>query len=206
MYLRCDCFLDVLLTRCSIRRFKPDPLPDEVILKIIEAGIRAPTAGGGEQWFFIIVKDAGKRKKIHELLFRAHKKYALEVLRNTLPPHKVEKWMKRIIEGMYLAPVYIAAYIDLRWRLYKDEFFEFERISAIQSLAAAIENMLLAAHSMGLGGVWLGVPLLMREEFDSILEKKKKCELQGLIALGYPAEKKKYAIRSKKVEDVIKII
>ena len=204
--LKCECFLDVILTRRSIRWFKPDPIPNDILLRIIEAGTRAPTAGGGEQWFFIIVKDAEKRKKIHKLLLEAHKKYAIEVLRSPLPSAKVEKWMKRIIEGMYLAPIYIAAYIDLRERLFNDSFLEFERVSAIQSLATAIENILLTAHSMGLGAVWLGVPLLMRNEFNKILEPPRRCELQGLIALGYPNEDVKPRARRKKVKDVIKII
>ena len=54
--------------------------------------------------------------------------------------------------GGYLAPLYAAAYLDLRRRLYRDEYLEIERIWAIQSLAAAIENMLLAVHRLVLGG------------------------------------------------------
>jgi len=202
---RCDCFLDIVLTRRSIRIFKSDPIPDNVLMKILESGIRAPTAGGDQQWFFIVVKDEEKRLAIHRLLLEAHKRYAIEVLRNPIPKEKIEKWLHRIREGMYLAPIYIAAYIDLRERLYRDEFYELEKLWAIQSLSAAIENMILSAHSMGLGSVWLGVPLLMRKEFDGILQPPSGCELQALIALGYPAEEPKLRSR-KSLSEVVKFI
>ncbi len=199
-------FLEVVMTRCSVRRFRPDPVPDDVLAKILEAGIRAPTAGGGEQWFFIVVKDLEKRRAIHRLLLEAHRLYASKVLREPLPVEKLEKWMRRIEEGMYFAPIYIAAYIDLRERLYRDEFYEFEKLMAVQSLAAAIENMLLTAHAMGLGGVWLGVPLLLREKFDEVLEPPPGCELQALIALGYPAEEVGPRKRRKDLSKVVKMI
>ena len=201
----CECFPEIVSSRVSIRLFKPDSVPDDVLLEIIKSGINAPSAGNGKQWFFIIVKDAEKRKAIHKLLLNAHRLYAEKVLRDPMPREKVDKWMKRIIQGMYLAPVYIAAYIDLRDRLYKDEFYDLEKMWAIQSISAAIENMLLTAQALGLGGVWLGVPLLMRKEFDKILQPPNNCELQAIIALGYPAEKPKKRPR-KPIESVIKIL
>lgn len=184
----CPCFLETLMSRRSIRRFRPDPIPRELVERIVEAGIRAPTAGGGEQWFFVAVLDEARRRRIHELLIQAHMRYAQEVLRTPLPRDRVERWLRMMRRGEYLAPLYIAAYLDLRRRLYRDEYLELERLWAIQSLAAAIENMLLAAHGLGLGGVWLGVPLLMRREFDEVLQPPEGCELQGILAIGYPAE------------------
>ncbi len=202
----CECFLDVLMSRCSVRRFRPDPIPREVVEKILEAGIRAPTAGGGEQWFFIAVVDEAKRRELHRLLVEAHKKYATEVLRSPMPKEKIEKWFRRMEEeGMYYAPLYIAAYLDLRRKLYRDEYSDLERLWAIHSVSAAIENMLLAAHALGLGAVWLGVPLLIREEFNSVLQPPTGCELQGIIAVGYPAEEPRLRPR-KSLGEVSRIV
>ncbi|MEM1809129.1 MAG: nitroreductase family protein, partial [Thermosphaera sp.] len=55
--LECACFLEVVGTRSSVRWFKQDPIPREALEKVLEAGVRAPTASGGEQWFFILVED-----------------------------------------------------------------------------------------------------------------------------------------------------
>ncbi len=197
--------LEAMLSRVSIRKFKPDPIPLDVVKRIVEAGIRAPTAGGGQEWYFIIVVSEDKRRKVHELLKKAHILYAEKVLRKPLSREKLDKWIKLMEEGEYLAPVYIAGYVDLRNPMYSDEYAELERLWAHQSIAAAFENIILAAWSMGIGSVWLGVPLLMREEFDKVLEPPKGLELAGILALGYPDEHPKPRPR-KGVEEVSKII
>ena len=48
----------------SLRRFKPDPVPDEVITKVLDAAIRAPSGSNQQSWEFVVIKDAGQRKKI----------------------------------------------------------------------------------------------------------------------------------------------
>lgn len=201
----CDCFLETVLSRSSVRWFKTNPVPDEVLLKVLEAGVRAPNAGGSEQWFFIVVRDAEVRRKLHSLLLEAHEYYATRALKTPLPPDKVSKWVQRIREGMYLAPVYIAGYIDLRRTTHTEELLETERVFAIQSVAAALENMLLVAHALGLGGVWLGVPLLLKDRFDELLKPPEGCYLQGVIALGYPAEAPRTRSR-KPLSDVVKFV
>lgn len=188
-----------------MRRFKSDPVPDDVLLKVLEAGVRAPNAGGSEQWFFIVVKDPEVRRKLHDLLLEAHEFYATRALKTPLPPDKVSKWVQRIREGMYLAPAYIAGYADLRRTTHVEELIELEKIYATQSVAAALENMLLVAHALGLGAVWLGVPLLLKDKFDELLRPPEKCVLQGIIALGYPAETPRTRPR-KPLSDVVKFI
>ena len=197
--------LDTIFSRVSVRMFKPDPIPMDVLKRIVEAGIRAPTAGGGQEWYFIIIVSEEKRKKIHELLKKAHILYAEKVLRKPLRREVMEKWVKVMEEGEYLAPAYIAGYVDLREPIYSDNYRELERLWAHQSIAAAFENMILAAWSMGIGSVWLGVPLLMEKEFNEVLEPPSGLELAGILALGYPEEQPKPRKR-KSLEEVLKII
>ncbi len=200
-----NCVLKTILDRVSIRKFKYEPIPLDIVQRIIEAGIRAPTAGGGEEWFFIIVLSEAKRKRIHELLKKAHILYAEKVLRRPLSRSRLEKWIKLMEEGQYLAPVYIAGYIDLRNPLYSDEYRELEELWAHQSIAVAFENMILTAWSMGLGSVWLGVPLLLEEEFNKVLDPPEGLKLAGIIALGYP-DKHSRPRKRKSLEEVSKII
>ncbi len=202
----CECFREVVESRYSVRLFQDKPIPKSIVEEILRAGIRAPTAGGGEQWFFIVVEDEAKRRQLHKLLKEAHLKYAMEVRRTPMPPEKVEKWGRKIDEGMYMAPLYIAAYIDLRTRQYKDEYLELEKLWAAQSLAAAIENIILTAWNHGIGSVWLGVPLLMREEFDKLLEPPQGCELQAIIAMGYTVEQLKPKTRRRDLSEIVKWI
>lgn len=203
--MRCDCFFETVLSRSSVRWFKNDLVPDDVLFKILEAGVRAPNAGGSEQWFFMVVKDLETRRKLHDLLLEAHEFYATRVLKTPLPPDKVSKWAQKIRDGMYLAPVYIAGYVDLRRVTHADDLLDVEKVFAAQSVAAALENMLLAAHALGLGAVWLGVPLLLKNKFDELLKPPEKCDLQGIIALGYPAETPRARSR-KPLSEVVRFI
>jgi len=79
------------------------------------------------------------------------------------------------------APVCIAVFLD--------NAASYNRVKDIQAIGACLQNMLLAIHAMGLGGVWLGEILNRREEVEKLLEVPKDCELMAVIALGKPAQK-----------------
>ncbi|MEM4853929.1 MAG: nitroreductase family protein [Sulfolobales archaeon] len=203
--LRSKEILEIIGSRVSIRRFKQDPIPDEVLKTILWAATRAPTAGARENWFFVVIKSEELRKRVHELLIEAHVMYAKEIAKMSLD--RIEKWKRSMEEGMYLAPVYIAVYIDLS-RLSSGgtgKSSEAEFIMEIQSAAAAIENAILAAWSLGVGSVWLGVPLLIEEKFKELMSVPREYKLMGILALGYPLEVPNPR-RRKPVDDVTKFI
>ncbi|MHA1265460.1 MAG: nitroreductase family protein [Candidatus Helarchaeota archaeon] len=81
------------------------------------------------------------------------------------------------------APLCIAVFYD------KDAGYNY--VKDVQACGAAIQNMLLAIHNLGLGAVWLGEILNKRSEVERILEVPKTYELMAIIALGYPAEQPK---------------
>ena len=83
-----------------------------------------------------------------------------------------------IIEG---APVLIVVFLD------KDE--SYDRTKDIQAIGACIQNMLLAIHVLGLGGVWLGEILKNKDKVSKVLDAPDNLELMAVVALGYPAEK-----------------
>ena len=60
----------IMHTCRSMRRLKPDPVPDEVIYQVLDAGIRAPSGGGVQAWRFIVVTDPDLKQKIAELYLR----------------------------------------------------------------------------------------------------------------------------------------
>ena len=79
------------------------------------------------------------------------------------------------------APVCIAVFLD--------NAASYNRVKDIQAIGACLQNMLLAIHAMGLGGVWLGEILNRREEVEKLLGVPEDCELMAVIALGKPAQK-----------------
>ena len=54
---------DAIYSARSLRRFKPDPVPDDVIAKVLDAAIRAPSGSNQQSWEFVVIKDAAQRKK-----------------------------------------------------------------------------------------------------------------------------------------------
>jgi len=69
----------------------------------------------------------------------------------------------------------------------KDE--SYDRTKDIQAIGACIQNMLLAIHALGLGGVWLGEILKNKDKVSKVLDAPDNLELMAVVALGYPAEK-----------------
>lgn len=82
-----------------------------------------------------------------------------------------------IVEG---APVLIAVFMDIR--------LSYDRTKDVQAIGAFIQNMLLAIHALGLGGVWLGEILKNKDDVSNLLDAPDDLELMAVIALGHPAE------------------
>lgn len=86
-----------------------------------------------------------------------------------------------------VAPLVIAVFLD------KEHMYHY--VKDVQSIGAAMQNMLLATHSLGLGGVWLGEILNNREQVNKVLEVPDSFELMGLIAIGHPVSEKRKSER-----------
>jgi len=196
---------DVINTRTMVRYFKSSPLKKEEKEKILQAGIRAPTAGGNEQWLFLGVESTEKREKLLQLLVEAQRVYYTKMIKTPLSKGEMENWMRSVEKGKYRAPFYVAVFVDLRQRFYKKS--DVEELWAHQSAAAAIENMLLAACGLGIDGCWFGVPLLMDKEFYELFgAKKEEMRLAAVLAFGYPEQKRSPGKRNKSFEEVVRII
>jgi nitroreductase len=92
------------------------------------------------------------------------------------------------------APVLIVVFLD------KDHMYNYTK--DVQSIGACIQNMLLAIHSMGLGGVWLGEILKNKEKVNEVLGAPESYELMAVVALGYPAIKARVSER-KNLDELI---
>ncbi len=151
--------LDCISSRRSIRKFKNEPVEWIKIGKILEAGSMAPSAGNLQDFRIMAVTDEGKRKKIAN--------YCMDQL-----------WMVD-------APVFIvvSSTYEKTKRFYG---LRGERLYSIQSAAAAVQNMLLAAHAQGLGACWVGA--FDEDSVEGLLNVPDYCRVQAIIPVGYPDE------------------
>ncbi len=151
---------ECLKTRRSIRKYKDKPIDWDKIVQILDAGKFAPSAGNIQNWKFIVVKKEDVRKKLATASFD-------------------QDWMED-------APIHIVVVGEPE----KAERFygsRGERLYTIQSCAAAVQNMLLMAHEIGLGSCWVGA-------FDELKVKRalnipENPTPQAIITIGYPDEK-----------------
>jgi len=150
--------LTIIKSRRSIREFKNDDIPDEAIIKILEAGVWAPSEGNLQPWKFYVVKD--KKKKVQ--LARA------------------------ALEQFFIsdAPVAIVVCADLKAT--SPYGARGTQLYCLQSTAAAIQNMLLTAHSLGFGTCWVGA--FDEEQVSKILDLPPELRPVAIIPVGYPAE------------------
>ena len=120
---------ETIKTRRSVRAFLSDDIPDKVIASLLEAAIWAPTAGNAQPWYVYVLRDEYLKKKLAEA-----------ALSQTF---------------IAQAPVVIIACADLE-RAQASYGKRGVDLYCLQDTAAAIQNMLLVAHALGLGTCWVG--------------------------------------------------
>jgi len=152
--------IECIMTRRTVRKFLEQEVDWDKVGTILEAGRLAPSAGNLQNWKFVIVLEKEKRVAIADACLQQY-------------------WMAK-------APVHIIIYAI------PDRALQFygvrgERLYTIQNCAAVAENMLLAAHALGLGGCWVGA--FDEDKVKSVVGGLEEVRPQIVLAIGYPDEK-----------------
>ena len=174
--------------RRSIRSFKETPVPDEMIMKILGAGRWAPSGGNSQPWEFIVVKHRDTLEKICEIFVKDQEQRIREKVNF---PGSSKAYLAKV-------PAMIVVAADPRWkqafpstditpalrRMYaKNQEFIF-----VQSVAAAVQNMFLAAAALGLGMAWLTgfAEDRMGKKLRRLLKIPEPIRLMSGLPVGYP--------------------
>ena len=135
---------EAMYTQRALRYIKPDPIPDELIHKVIDAGIRAPNGGNQQRWGFVVIKDPEIKRKIAERYNDTSRPT------HTAPPDRSSARNDRaanyLAEHLAEVPVLILACVRRAEGSGSD-------ISHGASIYPAVQNMLLAARGLGLASV-----------------------------------------------------
>lgn len=171
--------LEAIARRRSIRKFKPDPIPPEALRKILTAGIQAPSGKNRQPWHFVVVGE-DKRPQMIDLMRAGIAKAKAD---GDNPGSS--EWTTAVMEQ---APVTVFIFNPdglHPWLAHSiDE--NFRALVDVQSIGAAIENMLLAALDLGLGSLWICDVFYAYEQLTSWLGEKGT--LIAAISFGYPDE------------------
>ena len=175
-----------LRSRRSVRRFLSQPVPADVVQRILETAVWAPSAHNRQPWRFVVLATPGARGRLADEMGEA---FRGDLLADHLPPDQVQAQVERSRRRILEAPVAILLCLDLTaLDRYPDERRQrAEHLMAVQSVAMAGLNLLLAAHAEGLGGVWMCAPLFAPHVVSQALRLPETWQPQGLVLLGYPA-------------------
>lgn len=181
-------FLHLLKTRRSIRIYLSKKISELLIHRVLEAATWAPSAHNAQPWRFIVITNQEMKQKLAEAMAN---EWAEDLARDNVSPEVRKNLVEASINRFVRPPILILACVTLEEM---DEYVDerrrrFEHLMATQSLAAAIQNLLLAAHSEGLGSCWFCAPLFCQEVVRKVLGIPVDVEPQALITLGYPSEK-----------------
>lgn len=171
----------ILMTRRSIRRYQEKPIDPDTLEKIMLAACSAPSALNMQPWHFVVIRSQEPMDRLLELMKPAPQRLDGE-LTQRFPNHpQVVADTKQFVQTLGGAPVCVLAFLaggNTHGR---------SQSTLVQSVAAAIENLLLAAWNEGIGSCWLTAPLEagLSQEIHDVFAPDQG-ELVALITLGYP--------------------
>ncbi|GAE36146.1 nitroreductase family protein [Halalkalibacter akibai] len=167
---------EALLSRRSIGIVKEDPVRKEIIERILQVGTFAPNHFRTEPWrFFVLEGDA--RKRLGDV-FEEITTLELEDITTEESKKKLEK----VKQNPLRAPVIIAVAVEPQL---KKNVIEIEEYASVH---AAVQNMLLAAHDLGLGAIWRTGALCYHEKTKEFFHLSSNSQLVGFIYIGYPSK------------------
>jgi len=174
-----------LKERRSIREYLPKNVPDKVLYSVLEAARWAPSAHNAQPWRFVVIKDPVLKRKLAKAMASSWKR---DMSKDMVPKEARENLARASVERFSSAPVVVVPCLTMaEMDHYPDKWRRrIEFIMAVQSVAAAIQNMLLAAHAMGLGACWFCAPLFCPRTVRKMLKLPPGLEPQALITIGYP--------------------
>lgn len=207
--------LEFIYNRHSVRKFKDQDIPMEDIRQIIHAATYAPSGKNSQNWHFVVIRN---KEKLHQIAEIIEKKNA-ELAQQLQDEEKQKSFIKfsRFATFFKNAPVVILVYagpymptgLDVLEEIGapKEEIEDLCRPNpGIQSVGAAIENLLLAASALGYGGCWMTSPNYAAKEIsDFIGFQKEGYYYVAMVPLGVPEGEIKSPPR-KDIEEVMTII
>jgi nitroreductase len=170
-------FYEVVAKRRSVRKFMEKPIPEEVLIKVLEAGRWAPSAGNSQPWHFIIITDANVKGKIAKICTEFSRKAWAEFTPQTSRylAARGGSWDK---SGMAKIPVLVAVCYSVPKRM-REELI-------LGSAWCAVQNILLAATAEGLGScIYTFYNIEEERRIKQILEVPENYKIATLIQLGY---------------------
>jgi nitroreductase len=168
-------FFDVVHTQRAARSFLPDDIDDETVARILTAATHAPSAENSQPFVFVVVRDPEVRNTIGDMTARIWRGGARAYEENRLSPAFLADVDRGAMGGIAAAPVLIVVCGDTRLTL---------EAALPSSIFPAVQNLLLAAHALGLGSTLTTLPVVAGE-LSALLELPPEVVPLAVVPLGH---------------------
>ena len=181
--------LNVIRQRRSVRRYQERPVSPELINRLVEAAIWAPSAHNRQPWRLAILHSAASRETLARAMGDQLRR---DLEADGMPEEQIAKDTGRSYQRITGAAAGIVLCLTMADM---DHYADADRQAAehqmaVQSTAMAGQNLLLMAAASGLGACWMCAPLFCQDVVRAALDLPADWEPQALITLGYPAEER----------------
>lgn len=187
--------LTAISERRSVRHFGPRCPPQELVLRAIEAATHAPSGMNKQPWRFVVVANDEIKRKMVECV-SDEIETILKLLAGGKYTEKVGGYLRNYATTFCNAPIVInvlyreygqvIASLMERENIVYPENQEEAANPAMQSVSAAIQNLQIAAQSLGLATCWMTAPLFAKSQLHELLEVEEPWELAAVVPIGYP--------------------
>ncbi len=175
-----------LAGRRSVRQFTPRPVQQALVEEVIAAACLAPAPHHSRPWRFVILSPDARAALAQAM----GERWRQDLERDGVAEARIRRLLDRSRARLAAAPVLIlAGVVAQAKRAWPDQRRQrAEELMFVQSIGAAVENLMLTAHARGLGSYWISAPLFCPEAVRLALALPSDFQPQALIAIGYPKE------------------
>ncbi len=178
---------EAIVTQRAVRRVRPDPVDDRLVLRCLELALEAPTGSNGQNWEFVVVKDAATKAALAAQYRRSWKVYGgLGRLRRDAQTARILRSVQWQVEHFEQIPVVIVCCLRGGPRLPFVPLPPVALSSHYGSIYPSVQNLLLAARALGLGGALITLPLWSATAARRILGLPLNVEPCCIVTLGWP--------------------
>lgn len=198
---------EAIHTARALRQLHPDPVPEDLMTRVLDAAIRAPSAGNAQNWAFVVVRDAEQRRRLGAIYRKASEIASAMYAARGRPPHMTEEQFQRMLtSGGYLwehmgdAPIILipcqtrpvlppshALSPEMRAKLAEEQRYV-DRIRGA-SIYPAVQNIILACRALGLGTTITTNHIRCEQEVRDVLGIPDDVDTFAMMPIGYPKGK-----------------
>lgn len=189
---------ETIYTTRALRRFKPDPIPDEVLFQLFDAAIRASSGQNKQDWRWVVITNPDVKAKLQEWAIEGWNRYQPQFVQNPALMEELPRTRRLSLKSVHdlchnLAAVpAVIAVLGLKGG----------HSTPGGSTFPAVQNLSLAARALRLGTSVFNLPLSHRAELMEMLQIPENNEIYCLLPIGYPTDKPG-PVRRKPVRDVV---